>query len=505
MTLLLMLRNLAYRPWRSALLFAGFGVGVGVMVVLLSIGEAMLTQARDEKLVGGGTVTVLPEGLDVEVMKTGGVGGLFFSINNARFVNLQLLSGPRLSDAVRAVAPRIDGKLVYLRTLPRPGQAGREFAVRASGEIPSATRAVGAMPALRAGTWMDDSGDRMWRSPTPAELRHTIDHFHVPPSDKRPMGERESWAEWHYFNVLSADTRRWMFISFIVAGDLPHGRWGGQVLVTVHEEGKQERRFVAYALPAAVHFTIDSANLDIGESSVRVLADGRYHVVAHAVEEGRGTPLDLAFDLAPAAGAYFPAAAISDGSTLSGYTVPALKAQATGRACVAGRCEDLAAVQAYHDHNWGYWHDVDWEWGAARAGDFAVLYGRVQQTDSSAASAPLFLYVVDSLGFRALFRPSRITYEGARTIRVGGALVRVPARAVLADARGNDTLRNELDVDDATGTDTRLGLISRGQDRIAAVKAHPYFIQMKGRMRMSGVLGGERVDARGAGFFETYR
>ena len=72
-------RNLTLRPWRSALLLGGFGLGVGVMIVLLAIGEAMLTQARDERLIGGGDVTVLPEGIDVEVMKTGGVGGLFSS------------------------------------------------------------------------------------------------------------------------------------------------------------------------------------------------------------------------------------------------------------------------------------------------------------------------------------------------------------------------------------------------------------------------------------------
>ena len=65
---LLALRNIAHRPWRSVLLFFGYGVGVGVMIVLLSIGEALLTQARDEKLVGGGEITVLPQGLDVEVM-----------------------------------------------------------------------------------------------------------------------------------------------------------------------------------------------------------------------------------------------------------------------------------------------------------------------------------------------------------------------------------------------------------------------------------------------------
>ena len=133
-------RNLTLRPWRSALLLGGFGLGVGVMIVLLAIGEALLTQARDERLVGGGDITVLPDGIDVEVMKTGGVGGLFFSIDNARFIYRQLLAAPRLAADVRAVAPQIDGKLLYLRT-PRG-----ELAVRAAGEIPSRNVAVGAAP-----------------------------------------------------------------------------------------------------------------------------------------------------------------------------------------------------------------------------------------------------------------------------------------------------------------------------------------------------------------------
>src|SRR6476646_11199511 len=123
----LALRNLTYRPWRSLLMFFGFGVGVAVMIVLLSIGEAMLTQARQEKLVGGGDITVLPEGIDVEVMKTGGIGGLFFSIDHARFIERQLLASPRIARDVRAVAPQIEGKLLYLRTLH-----GKELPVRAS-------------------------------------------------------------------------------------------------------------------------------------------------------------------------------------------------------------------------------------------------------------------------------------------------------------------------------------------------------------------------------------
>src|SRR3954464_13095516 len=143
---LLALRNLVLRPWRTAFLLLGYALGVSVMIVLLSIGEALLDQARDEKLVGGGSVTVLPEGIDVEVMKTGGLGGLFFSIDHARFIYRQLLAAPRLAKHIAFVAPQIEGKLLYARTLD-----GREVPVLASGEIPSRSSGVGAMPQIAAG------------------------------------------------------------------------------------------------------------------------------------------------------------------------------------------------------------------------------------------------------------------------------------------------------------------------------------------------------------------
>jgi ABC-type lipoprotein release transport system permease subunit len=186
---LLAWRNLTFKPVRSLFLLFGFSVGVAVMIVLLSIGEALLDQAKDEKLVGGGDVTVLPEGVDVEVLKTGGLGGLFFSIDHARFIHRQLLAAPRLADAVIAASPQIEGKLVYLRTAD-----GRERAVRASADIPSLTAAVGASPQVSAGRWADDSLDRRWRSPTMAELRAEIDHFHAPPASVK---RDPSWAEWH--------------------------------------------------------------------------------------------------------------------------------------------------------------------------------------------------------------------------------------------------------------------------------------------------------------------
>ncbi len=494
---LLALRNLVLRPWRSVFLLFGYSLGVAVMIVLLSIGEALLAQARDERLVGGGEITVLPEGIDVEVMKTGGLGGLFFSIDHARFIYQQLLAAPRLSRAVAAVAPQIEGKLLYART-----SDGREIPILASGEIPSRTTAVGARSPLAAGEWRDDSLDRVWRDPSPAELRHAIDHFHLPPADAR--GD-PTWAEWHYFNVLSSDRSKWVFISFIVGGAVPNGQWGGQLLVSTHEHGGASRRFVATVPASGVRFSTSRADVAIGNSNVSVLADGRYAIRARGKEEGGTSTIDVNLVVAPAPGAYFPGAALSSGEMISGYVVPGLRADATGSICIDGHCDEYQRAQSYHDHNWGVWRGVTWEWGAARAGSYTLLYGRVQPADSTAASQPLFVYVVDSLGFRALFRPREIRYEDTRTLRVGGETIRVPRRGTMVDVRGDDTLRVDLQIEDATATDTRRAAVERGETLAGRNLAKRYFVQMKGMMRIAGRLSGKPISGDGAGFFETYR
>ncbi len=337
MIALLAVRNLAHRPLRSLFLLFGYSLGVGVMIVLLAIGQAMLTQARDEKLVGGGQVTVLPEGMNIEVMKTGGVGGLFFSIANARFIYRQLLASPRLARDVATVAPQIDGKLLYFRA------HGAERAVRAAGEIPSHSAAVDALPPTVSGAWRDDDGDRRWVTPTPQELYASIDHFHLPPKN---VAHPDSWAEWHYFNVLSADGKRWAFISFIVAGDVRSQKWGGQVAVSLREQGGRTRRFTSNVRKEQVHFSTDSADLDIGTSRVRLLSDGRYALTASAAENGSGAPLKLDLTVTPAPNIFFPGGSIAECADTdescpfaSGYAVPGLRASATGSLCVAGSCE----------------------------------------------------------------------------------------------------------------------------------------------------------------------
>jgi hypothetical protein len=505
----LALRNITYRPWRSMLLFFGYGVGVAVMIVLLSIGEAMLSQARNERLVGGGSITVLPEGLDVEVMKTGGIGGLFFSIDHSSFLYRQVFASPRFDGEVAAVAPQIEGRLLYLRTAD-----GHEYAVHASGEIPSATRAVGAAPEIASGRWGNDEGDRRWVAPTLAELRNEIDHFHLP-SDS--VANRESWAEWHYFNILSASEKRWTFISFIVGGDVTGTKWGGKVGITVREQNGMTRRFATAVDRSNVRFSTTDANLVFGGSHVTVLPNGDYEVRASAVEESSGDgvagnrgpgKVEVALRVHPAPYADFPGVSMGSGGFVSGYTVPALRASASGTLCVDGNCEQLTDAQSYHDHNWGVWRGVTWDWGASRAGPYTFLYGRVYPPDSAASVPPVLVYLIDSLGFRAVFRPKLISYDDNRTLQAGGRALRVPSRARFSDVRGDDTLSVDISVEDAIATDTRprpaTSVDERG-DPLGSEKAHPFFIQMKGTAGISGRIEGVPISGTGTGFFETYR
>ena len=133
----------------------------------------------------------------------------------------------------------------------------------------------------------------------------------------------------------------------------------------------------------------------------------------------------------------------------------------------------------------------------------------MQPADNTAASIPLFAYLVDSLGFLAVFRPNEIRYDDGLSARVAGqdqnATIRVPSHATMVDVRGDDTLRVELTIEDATATDTRRPQVERGEALSNRGLVRPYFVQMKGLMRLSGRIRGVPVAGQGAGFFETYR
>jgi hypothetical protein len=462
-------RHLWVRRIRSLFLLLGFALGVGVMVVLLSVGEAMLDQSRDVSLVGGGEVTVLPQGIDVEAMRTGGLSGMFFTIERARFLTRQILGGPRHAALIRTVAPSIEGKLLYL--CPARGPCA-PTPVRAGGEIPSRTAALGAGLDLRAGRWSDTRADSAYVLPTAQQLYDELDRFHVP---RRPDS---TWGEWHYFNFVTSPNE-WWYVTYLVGGALPSGRWGGRMLITHRRPDGRYDRYTAEAPPKLVTFDTTRADLTIGESYVRQ-RNGVYELRARGA--GRAGTVRLDLSLRPARNRYFPPVELREEELLSGYVVPALAGTADGRVCTGAGCRNVDAVPAYHDHNWGVWREVTWEWGAAQGDRLSLLYGGVYGPD--ATTSPFFLTLVDSLGVRQVLRFGRIDYrpEG----------VALPTRFTLTAARDADTIHLAVDVRHALTTD------------MSAAAFRRTFVQMRGGFALKGKLAGRTITDAGEGFFETY-
>ena len=475
MLLTLAFRHLVVRPGRAVVLLLGYALGVGVMIVLLSVGEAMLDQSRDVSLVGGGEVTVLPEGIDIEAMRTGGLAGMFFSIDRARFLTRQLLGGPRWRGTVRAVSPVIEHKLLYLQA------GGRLVAVRAGAEIPSRAAAMEVDLDLRSGQWRDSPADSAYVAPTPEQLYHELDRFHL-----NPTGD-STWAEWQYFN-LETGPGEWWYLTFLLGGQVPAGQWGGQVLVSHHTSDGRVARYRAEVPPNRIAFDTTRADVTIGPGSVHQ-ADGRYAIRISGLSGLSDLSVDL--DITPAPNRYFPAVLLREDALLSGYVVPALSATATGRLCVARRCQAVHDIPAYHDHNWGVWRDVSWDWGSGRGATFNLLYGGVHVADSAAARGSLFVALVDSLGVRQVFRTPRILYSGSRAVP-GEAGLRAPAAFEFVALREGDTIRVVTEIDEVQAT------------RRGTAAAATWFLQMRGRFRLQGRVAGAAAADSGAGFFETY-
>src|SRR5262249_32312386 len=201
----------------------------------------------------------------------------------------------------------------------------------------------------------------------------------------------------------------WWYITYLVGGEVPGGRWGGRVLMTHRRPSGQYERFTSDAGSSAVTFDTSAADLTIGPSQVRQ-RDGTYTLRAVAHGETGTASVDLT--VRPVPERYFPPVQLSDESLVSGYAVPALAASATGTLCAVHRCTHVQDVGAYHDHNWGVWRDVTWEWGATRGDRTSILYGGIYQ--GGRAGSPLFLAPVDSLGGRQILRFNSIASRGNR-------------------------------------------------------------------------------------------
>jgi hypothetical protein len=517
---LLVLRTLAGRPRRTLLLLLGFGIAVGVMITLLSIGAAVLEQARDADLVGGGDIVVLPTGVDVEVLKVGGATGMFYTIDNARFVFRQVLSGPRFqrwlapvpapvwpgepaSPPLAAASPMLANEVVYLRAHGRSAIPRRAAAF---GVIPSLDRAVGGTPADARGVplaWEDSHADRIWMDPPADSLFNAIDRFHVPPAGRADL---DHWAEWLYFNFQDPATGAVGFVSFIAAGDWPAGRGRAVPIVQIVPLYGEAAR-VATELPLAPgDVRTDRCELRFGANTKARFEAGAWHLQLD-VESPHGRARG-AILVVPVRDLDYPPILIHEGADLiSGYTVPAVRARATGWLEVDNQRLDLDGAPAYHDHNWGTWRDFHWDWGTASTWEHGLFYGRIEHPALRLQGRGPGLVALLSRartadargGFVALFRPEALRYEwNEAPPDLPGSPRRVPT-ALSFGVDGVDT--NDPAVAKLT---VRAKLDAVVASPPAAGEAPRVFLQARGRFDVAAVVDGDSTVFHAPGFAEVF-
>jgi len=453
----LALRSLTAHPVRSAVLAAGFGVGVSVMAILLGVAGIVLEQAQSPALVGGGDVNIR----------------LSLSVP-ARVV----LSGTLQSDALR---PRVRAAAASHTTdlfLLHNGKATR---VAARGGIPSVERELGDPEVADMAAWRDTAADAAWTRQSPEAVLRQIDRFHGAPDVPEWS---DSWAEWLYFNGRTNDAR--FYLSFIVGPRMKSGNYGSSVSLQIERNGEMH-------VYSGTGETTDAElarapDLMIGASSVRL--DGlvyRIHVDL-ADEKGRRANGDLTIQAS--AGRLVPPAEITGArGWRTGYVVPVMSGPLDGALTVAGESVSLAGGTGYHDHNWGFWKGVTWQWGQAQHGDVSLIYGRIFPPPDAAdpERLPGFVGVLGPDGPLGYATDVRITETNDD---------RGEPRSIAIRARGTYlTLDMRFDVASTVRTQRTQGPLFNGVN----------FLQMRGQYTVSGSAGNRPIAFTTPGSAETFR
>ncbi|HUG52514.1 MAG TPA: hypothetical protein VMR21_02890 [Vicinamibacteria bacterium] len=467
MILLLAARSLAAHPVRSAMLACGFGLGVSVMATLLGVGEVILEQARSPALAGGGDVVI---------------AGTTGRVSSARWVLSSVLGASPLRERVAAFSPRARGRLFLVRE-------GRVVPVAARGGVPSLERAVGDAETAGVESWVDAPGDAAWVSPDPAEVLRAMDRFHPVPDVPERL---ESWAEWLYFNGGTARSR--FYLTFLVGPPRPGGRRAAGVRLQLDRDG----RMVSYGEGAevdAAQVLAAAPDLAIADSRVR-LEGRRYHITLDLPRVDPAPPGapprlhgELTLDAEP--GRSLPPLVVRGArGWLSGYVVPVMSGSLGGVLHLGKETITFDGGTGYHDHNWGFWEGVTWQWGQVQHGGLSLVYGRVRPPPDAADPdrMPGFLAVLGPhgpIGYAASI--SIVETSDPATGRPGH--IAVSGRGPSLD------LKMDLAVESAVVT--RMPPRSFGADMD--------FLQLRARYRVAGEAGGRRLDFEAPGAAETFR
>jgi hypothetical protein len=458
----LALRSLTAHPVRSGVLAVGFGAGVAVMAILLGVAEVVLQQAQSPLLVGGGDVIVA---MGRETPATLLLAGT--------------LQAEALRDRVRAAAPSHTADL-YLSF------EGARARVDGQGGIPSLERALGDPETGATGGWTDTSADSAWTSRSPAAALAQMDRFHTIPDAPAWEG---SWAEWLYFNGRSNEAR--FYLTFLVGPRVAEGRRAAGVRLQLERNGRMESYSGSEVVEAS---RADRApDLTIARSSVKL--DGltyRIHLDL-AGRDGRRLTGDLVIEATP--GRMVPPIEITGArGWRTGYVVPVMSGRLQGQLMPGDSSTIRLDGTGYHDHNWGFWKDVSWQWGQVQVDTgtpraLSLLYGRVFPPAEAAdpERVPGFLGVLGPDGPLGYATDVDIRESNGPDGRPRSIDIRASGTAL------DVTIR--FDVVSAEATRMATGPLTNGLD----------FLQLQGRYTVRGQAGDRTLNFTAAGAAETFR
>jgi hypothetical protein len=459
MTFTLALRSLLAHPVRSAVLAAGFGVGVAVMAILLGVAEVILEQATSPVLVGGGDVVITGAGGDVTA---------------ARVLLLSTLHAPPLAARVRAVSP-------WSRTtlyLVRPGST---TPVRTRGGIPSAERALRDPETAAIESWRDDPADRAWTAPEPGDVLRAIDRFHPVPD---VPARASSWAEWLYFNGRAPAGR--FYLTFLVGPLRPDGTHSAGVRLQLDRNGRVESFTETTSVDTSAVAT--APNITIGRSRVQI--NGLRYRIAVNLRGPRGSTAIGELFIESTAGRVMPPLEIHGrGGWVSGYVVPVMSGILGGTLSVNGEPISFDGGSGYHDHNWGFWEGVSWQWGQVQQHDVSLVFGRVFPPQDAADPERI-------PGFLAALGPNGpIGYATNVTIVETDNSASRPARIVIRGRSRSLDLTLAFDIDNTVINPMSSGPFAGKMD----------FLQMRGRYNVSGKASDRALAFTASGSAETFR
>ena len=451
----LAMRSLTTRPIRTAVLACGFGFGIGAMAALLGVGDVILEQAHSPALEGGGDLVI---------------GGRYGTVESARFFMASVLGSPDLAPRAIALSPAKRATLYLIA-----GQTATPVSVTAG--IPSLEKAIGDPEVATALAWVDAPADRAWSKPEAGDVLRAMDRFHPIPNTPEFSS---SWAEWLYFNGRTTDGRVRFYLTFMVGPASPsRGRRVAGVRLQLDRDGQTTNYSAGADIDDAT--VLDAApDLEIAGNQVRL--DGLRYQIDLALPGAAGT---LVLDAAP--GQSLPPATIRGArGWLTGYSAPVLSGTIGGTLTVGRDQIAFQDAAGYHDHNWGFWKGVRWQWGQVAHGDLSFVYGRVFPPPdvADADRIPGFLGVLGSQG--------PIGFSTAVSIEESGE------HRILVHARGA-----AIDLDLAFAIERS---VRTAMSMTVSAPGTPFdFLQLGGEYRVTGHVGDRVLDFTARGAAETFR